>query len=423
MDEIREQLPAKTTPTWEMELLVSGATIVGLLQLPDLLDRLYFRVINLSPQAYYAVLTPLWVYTKVTVATLVLTFLTHICLRGYWVALVGMASVYPGGIHWERLGLGPVALECVSAEGNIEGAIERADNRATRVFGVGVSIAMLMAGLSSIALLALVAALCVDVFLGEGYTKLVFGTVVALIVVPWALSSVLDRRYGHRLFSASGSRTVGPIAGLFARWGAGPRANPLIALFRSQVGRVKFLSVTTLVLLPIFLVVASQRVMANGSLPFGLFVGLSASDPGASTVSPAAFYEDERGDPWSMMPLPHIRTRVASGPYVQLFVPFIPRLQGRDLPVSCPELSRAGAADARRRLECLARMTALQLDGAPLAVSLQATTDAATGQPGVVAMVPVGALAAGRHEISLNSPDHGESEVAARRRYRIAFWK
>jgi hypothetical protein len=99
MDEIREQLPAKTTPTWEMELLVSGATIVGLLQLPDLLDRLYFRVINLSPQAYYAVLTPLWVYTKVTVATLVLTFLTHICLRGYWVALVGMASVYPGGIH------------------------------------------------------------------------------------------------------------------------------------------------------------------------------------------------------------------------------------------------------------------------------------------------------------------------------------
>ena len=39
-----DERPAQTTPTWEMELLVSGATIFGLLQLPTLLDRAYFRV-------------------------------------------------------------------------------------------------------------------------------------------------------------------------------------------------------------------------------------------------------------------------------------------------------------------------------------------------------------------------------------------
>ena len=421
-EDAREQVPAKTTPTWEMELLVSGATIVGLLQIPALLDHLYFRVVNLSPQDYYSLLTPLWTYSKVTVVTLVLTFLAHLCLRGYWVALVGMNSVYPGGVRWDKLGLGPIARERFAADGGIEEMIERADNRATRVFGVGVSIAILMAGLTTVFSLALLAGLAADVFFGEGYTRTVFGIVVALVLVPWFLSSVLDRRFGDRFLAASASRrTIGTVAGFYARWGAGPRGNPLIALFRSHVGRAKFAAITMLVLLPIFVVTVTQVSMSKGNLPFGLFVGLSGTDPLADSASPAAFYEDERGDPWAMMPLPHIRSRVVTGPYLQLFVPFIPRLHGQQLPAACPELRKAGAADGRTRLDCLARMTALSLDGSPLAIRLDATTDAATGQPGMLAMVPVSALAPGRHELGLNSPDdHG---VAPHRRYRIAFWK
>ena len=34
-------LSPRTTPTWELELLISGATIFGLLQLPELLDQAY----------------------------------------------------------------------------------------------------------------------------------------------------------------------------------------------------------------------------------------------------------------------------------------------------------------------------------------------------------------------------------------------
>ena len=33
-------LPRRTTPTWELELLISGATIFGLLQLPGLAGQL-----------------------------------------------------------------------------------------------------------------------------------------------------------------------------------------------------------------------------------------------------------------------------------------------------------------------------------------------------------------------------------------------
>ena len=166
----REQLPEKTTPTWEMELLVSGATIFGLLQLPDLLDRGYFRAMNLMPDTYSAPLMYLWLYSKVAVVSLVITFLAHLCLRGYWVAIVGMNSVYPGGIRWDRFELGPLERERLTTQApaqQIAEAIERADNRATRVFGGGVSVAMLFLTLGTLALLALVAGMLAQAFLGE----------------------------------------------------------------------------------------------------------------------------------------------------------------------------------------------------------------------------------------------------------------
>jgi hypothetical protein len=68
-----ERVPAQTTPTWEMELLVSGATIFGLLQLPTFLDHAYFRVATWCPvptQADDALVAVL----EGRVVTLVLTF-------------------------------------------------------------------------------------------------------------------------------------------------------------------------------------------------------------------------------------------------------------------------------------------------------------------------------------------------------------
>ena len=97
----RESLPARTTPTWEMELLISGATVFGLLQLPGLADRLLFHVHNSSAEPVAAFVLPLWIYVKSALLTLAATFVVHLALRGYWIALVGLSSVYPDGIRWE----------------------------------------------------------------------------------------------------------------------------------------------------------------------------------------------------------------------------------------------------------------------------------------------------------------------------------
>jgi hypothetical protein len=422
MDEQREQLPARTTPTWELELIVSGATTLGLLQLPQLLDHGYFRAVNLVPQDYADLLMPLWLYSKIAVVVLAITFLTHLCLRGYWVALVGMNSVYPGGIRWNRLGLGPIArarFEEQDPQFHIDEAIERADNRATRVFGIGFSFALLMLAPVLLVLLALLVALVVQATLGEGYTLRVFGIVLGVILLPWMLVAVLDRRLGALLAKSRLARPAGAVVGFYSRLGFGPRSNPLVALFASHAGRLRFALTALLVIMPVsFAILMASR----GKLPFGLFGGLGAQDPFSETSSASAFYQDQRGDPWTMVPLPHIPARIVDGPYLELFVPFVPRLHGESLPLACPELANA-APEARTRMACLARMLAIRVDDVAVAVPLYASTDAATGQQGMVAMIPVGALSPGRHELSLNEPDRRALDGAPLRRYRIPFWK
>jgi hypothetical protein len=421
MDEVREQLPARTTPTWEMELLVSGATIFGLLQLPELLDHGYFRAVNLMPQDYADLLMPLWLYTKIAVVTLILTFLAHLCLRAYWVALVGMNSVYPGGIRWDKLGLGPIARARLAAQApaeHIAEAIERADNRATRVFGVGVSFAMLMVAPVVLVLVALAIALLVQALLGEGQSVDVLGVAVAVILLPWMLAMVADRRLGTWLAKLPvAGRVVGAVADFYARFGFGPRSNPLVALFASHAGRVRFALTALLVIMPVSLVLAFS---VRGRLPFGMFAGLNGKDTFSASASPSAFYADQRGNPWMIQPLPRVPSRVVEGPYLELFVPFIPRLHAAQLGRSCPQLATSSGTGDRARLDCLARIVDIRLDGTEVAIPLEATTDAQTGQQGMLAMIPVGALAPGRHELSLLEPDRRGGEP---RRYRIPFWK
>jgi len=165
-----------------------------------------------------------------------------------------------------------------------------------------------------------------------------------------------------------------------------------------------------------------QATTKRGDLPFGFNSGLSAGDPFSATTSPNAFYADQRADGYAVTPLPYIRSRVVAGPYLEVFVPFIARLHGVALPAACPGLGDPDL-DGRLRLECLARMIAIQLDGVPIAVPLDASTDPSTGQVGMLAMIPVGALAPGRHELSLNDLDRRGRDGAEPRRYRIPFWK
>jgi hypothetical protein len=423
-DQAREQVPPKTTPTWEMELLVSGATIFGLLQLPRLIDHGYYVALNLSSSDYQGLLFPLWLYSKVAVLTLVITFLMHLALRGYWVALVGMSSVYPGGIRFEKLRFGPISLaRTLRDSGTMAVVIERADNRATRVFGTGFGFALVMMVWAAGAAVILAACVLVDASLGSGHTSQVFGALAAVLALPWVLASIIDRRFGRRLAPDGGAaRAIGAVLEAYSRVGVGRGGNTLMSLFVSNEGRLRGMATALFLVVPVVIVLMLQDSLARGHLPLGLFVGLSSEDAFSPNASVSGFYDTSGSDRTVYLPIPHIPGRVVSGDYLELFVPFIPRLHGPALERVCPQALPAGQTEAR--LACLARLSDIRIDGVPQAVRFDASSDATTEQPGMLAMLPVRDLVPGRHELSLNAPGHdGLSSDAPARRYRIPFWK
>jgi hypothetical protein len=77
-----DTVPSRTTPTWEMELLVSGATVFGLMQLPAVADRYLFGLFNVGAAESAGLALPLWFYVKFVLYVLIGTFVLHLCLRG-----------------------------------------------------------------------------------------------------------------------------------------------------------------------------------------------------------------------------------------------------------------------------------------------------------------------------------------------------
>ena len=103
-------IPKRTTPTWDMELLLSGATVFALFQGAQavmaggayLLPRLQGDALMLCSM--------LFTYGYGGLILLALTFALHLVIRAYWVALIGMNSVFPQGIKVDALKAGPLAL-------------------------------------------------------------------------------------------------------------------------------------------------------------------------------------------------------------------------------------------------------------------------------------------------------------------------
>ncbi|HEX4852642.1 hypothetical protein [Arenimonas sp.] len=426
------QLPKRTTPTWDMELLISGATVFGLLQLPALTDRFMFNMSNGSAMELGGLVMALWVYAKFALLTLIGTFIAHLALRGHWVALVGLNSVYPGGIRWENMAkrMGPHYIEASRDKcGEMSELIEQADNRASRVFGVGFGLAVVM--LMPMVIVTLGAAL-IWIFLALGGPRgnATFYAVVAvflLLFLPFGALVAWDRRRGAR--APAGSRE--------ARWlqrgfrfyvalGFNRGNNPLLMLFVSNEGGRLTGWLVGITMALMMAVVSYQAFAARVGWGFGDYPGLPDDRVMTPNTLLPMHYASQRGDAVILVPPPYIPDPLVRGPYLRVFIPYLPSRHTLGMQRRCPDaLARDDAGGDRARLDCLARILDLRIDGQPAAVPLDAAEDPQTGQRGLLAMIPVSGLAAGRHELTVMPPTGKERAPvdADTKPYRIPFWR
>ena len=421
------QLPARTTPTWEVELLISGVAVFAMLQLPGWLDGV---LLTLEPRVngdWRMVVVMSYVYAKSAAVVLAATFVIHLMLRAMWIALVGMQSVYPAGIRYDRLKLGPIQSEVERERGfDMAAAVERADNRASVAFAVGVLIASTLAVIcvvfcGGLALVNLAAA----AFGWKVNVMVLFATIFALLFLPVLAAMLLDRQLGARLpRDAWLRRAIVATLRLGSRLGMGVGRNPILSILSSNGGqRQAMLLFNGAVILAMVTATTSlvgiQRPEWIGN--YGLFPASDALD--VETDS----YDDQR-DPQAGRAQPYIPGMVVRGPYLKLVVPYVPRrvealMQQCPIPASTDDEARAAAL-----LACLGRLHAVSLDGRPLpGLRYDASNDPRTDRPALLAMIDVRDLAPGRHELRIARPPYSDRRARKHRpdpgHDRIVFWR
>ena len=426
MSDDPHRLPRDTTPTWEVELLISGVAVFAMLQLPGWLDDRYFSLLPRFDNGWHTPLFMTYVYLKGAAVLLAITFALHLLLRAQWIAQVGMHSVFPDGIRWERLRIGPVARDIEQRRyGSAEASIERADNRATVVFAIGVMLAssLLLLAFLLPALFALVVAALL--LLGIDFDpSLLFPITALAFLLPALLAQSLDRRFGQRL--AGGGFLHGllsRILGLYSRFGLMSRSsNPVFSLLSSHGGEARAMILTLVILTATMTGVAVSSVALERPTAFGSYAAFPALADDSRTVD-ASHYDDQR-DFAHDEPAAYIQTAVVVGPYLRLVVPYDPK---RD-----PDAMRGcripdGKEDARAvaQLACLQSLHGVMLDGKQLpGLQYELGSDARTDRPALVAMIDVRALGPGRHELRVARPaKSGKKHKDDPGFDRIPFWR
>jgi hypothetical protein len=402
-------IPEHTTPTWEVELLISGVAVFAMLQLPGLLDDAIFALRPRFSADWSTMLAVTYLYAKSAAVLLAATFVVHLVLRARWIALVGMHSIYPRGIDWDRLRIGPNA-RLVERErmGGVPEAIERADNRATTVFAIGVTLALLLVGVT----LAVMA--CLGLALAAGFVPRpnMILAAVACVVVPYALLQLVDRRFGARLArDGAASRALRFLLRAYGAIGIGSARNIVFALLASHGGRARVGLATAAIMIAVSVGVSVGYFLMREPGPAGNYAAFPVAGDMFPYAVGAEHYADRRNAAREGE-APYIQALAPRGPYLEVVVPFRPSLDEPAMRRECPQA--LALADAAHRVEgelaCLSRIHALRLDGHAVDAGFGTSTDPATGRPALLAMLDIRALAPGRHELRIARLDARDDE-------------
>ncbi len=427
--------------TYEMELLVSGALVFGLLQLPRVLGPVFDRLdavlagqlLILVGAAQSYVLMMLWVVIG--------TFVLHLVMRAYWIGLLGLESVFPDGVRWERVPKesGPLTVEIYRRRlGSLAAAIDRADDRCSLLFSFGfLIVSIFIYSVVVVAAAVGVSTIAGALVLGGRHVDAVFWSVIALVIAAQAAGNVLDKKLGRKLVPGSaGARVVGSLVRVSAflgpmRWMG---IVPLTLSTNLSPGRVSAAIVTVCLVLGVShvaMVFVGQGLVHLGSLSY------FPSSLREGGIDPA-HYRDLRGDDIPAPGTPSVQSRVVQGPFLELVVGYSPNRHNPLVHAACPDLaplqpdglrfgrSRPGKPGAVRSAEsCVGSLFQVRLDGGKLKdPDWDFTVDPGSRLPALMTMIPLADLTAGRHELEVDVPGRKAEPGDPRpERHVIPFWR
>jgi hypothetical protein len=417
--------------TDELELLVSGLITFVLLSLPPfLIDWYAGSFVHLSGLAAHLALIGAALAIGICF-TLGGSFLLHLLVRAYWVGLIGLKSVFPQGIQWDKVpGTGPIGREYLRERlPDLHAAIDGADRFASGLFALIslativllwatvaqaviaalAALAGLVAGSFDEALLVVLGAVFF-VFFGASLLLWVLDAVVAARSARWRADARLVRLVrGLRVFSGSllPERLIIPVQWTLAT-NTRPRGFMAVLLLGTMLVPILGLGYVTNYR-------SFSTVGGYEHLPVEELDGGFASVHYESLRTP-----QDRLRPWPMIASDQVGTR-----FVRLFIPYHPR---RDDPLLARLCRADGTMDDGAPASggaCLRRLWTVELDGrqVPLDV-LQPAQRNDLGMRGLQGYLPLMDATPGMHLLVVRRqlPEGtDESENQRRTEFRIPF--
>jgi len=428
--------------TSELELIIAGALLFGLLTVPGRIDAWWAtvrpHVAGDLQMAYFLG----YYYLMLIAYTLIATFCVHIGARAYWVGLMGLQAVYPEGPDWARLNRGPVGINTLrSRVPTLARASDLADDFCSLIFSFAFLIVLyLIASVFWAALIGGVALLLkIYLFPNADIFFLGFG-LFGIIFIPMSIAGIVDSKLKERLDpEAKLGKAVSWLlrANYYASFG--PVAFPLFLTFASRFRPKTFyplMGVVGAAVLGMFLLrTFSESRSGPGLESYRLF-------PATRTELSLDYrlYGNLRPEGRVYFREPYIQSDVVTDPYVRLFLPYYPLRDNDLLDEICPDAKplpdegfmpgadEAAPEDLRVALGCLASMFEISINGAPLAdARYHFFEDPASGVHGILTHIATGSLPSGFNELRVvrrsSEADKGRPREKERRLYVIPFWR
>ena len=425
-----------TSPTWELELFLSGAFVFATFQLPGLIESAYSRIAPHVTDSMEAVLLDGTLYGKAIAFTLIAMFSIHLVMRGYWVALMGVHSVFPKGIRWSELKVGPIARDVYrSRVRDTSTVIARLDNVCSIVFSVGLLVVLLfvfstlMLGTAS----GIAYLLAHSISGGKGTDIYAIAILLVFAGVP-AAARLWEKRLGEDVdVHASKYRVLRRIIVLSYSMTFMRLLGPMMFTLMTNVGRRKSMITLSVLLVVLLAATITDRLVNTDLLSANTYDYFASSRRHEINYR---FYESQRepGKPYPR--LPSIQSDVIRDPYVKLFIPYYPQRDNGAIARVCPSLrplqdrgvqlgTDKPLPDSLTEpvLHCIAQMHDVKLDGAPMPnLDFAFYEQQESGLKGVIAYIPLDSSARGRHvlEVLPTPPATLPTDTA---QLRTAAWK
>ncbi|HEY0015980.1 MAG TPA: hypothetical protein VGC13_06660 [Longimicrobium sp.] len=430
---------------WELELLISGAVVFSLLQMPGVVDGIFNHAQpHLAGRAHLGAFM-MYTYVKIALYTLISCFILHLGMRAYWVGLIGLETVFPHGVRWEDSSYGPVMTEVYRKKlGRLQPRIDAADRFCSILFPLAFTLVMLC--VYSTAMIAIVAALAFGVsrllLNGEHFMRVsavIFLLAFLLPLTAWAL----DKAIGGRVRPGDrGERVIRRLSLASYYVNAMPAYGTVfMTLFTNARKGARYPVMYALMAVLFGFFITKDVFLGRGVLLAADHLYLP-DDPGKFGVG-AEYYESQREPGAVYDRTPSIQSDIVRDPYIKLFIPYTPVRHGEAFVEGCPDaprLSRGGlrmnvdepppAAQVRAVLECWTRLQPVTLNGRPLRPDFRFYTHPESGLRGIMAYIPAAGLPRGENLLTVGVSPRDLDDQRIRDRVRgtpqephyIPFW-